>query len=96
MSDVGVKMRTADEQPSDLNIPDNYVQHTLKTTKPLPPVTWANLLQNINWISFTLLTATPLIGAWGALTTELRWETAAFAVFWYFVTGLGEWWRAKW
>ncbi|KAL1741243.1 hypothetical protein HDZ31DRAFT_67130 [Schizophyllum fasciatum] len=88
MSDVGVKMRT-DEQPSDLNIPDNYVQHTLKTTKPLPPVTPANLLQNINWISFTLLTATPLIGAWGAFTTELRWETAAFAVFWYFVTGLG-------
>ncbi|KAI5889751.1 uncharacterized protein SCHCODRAFT_02635511 [Schizophyllum commune H4-8] len=89
MSDVGVEMRVTDEQSSDLNIPDNYVQHTLKTTKALPPITWANLLQNINWISFMLLTATPIIGAWGALTTNLRWETAAFAVLWYFATGLG-------
>ncbi|TRM59538.1 hypothetical protein BD626DRAFT_550141 [Schizophyllum amplum] len=88
MSDVGVKMRTTDE-PSDLNIPDNYVQHTLKTVKALPPVTWSNLLQNLNWISLGLLTATPLIGIWGMFTTPLRWETAVFSVFWYFVTGLG-------
>jgi stearoyl-CoA desaturase (delta-9 desaturase) len=28
--------------PADMNIPDNYVQHTLETTKPLPPVTLQN------------------------------------------------------
>lgn len=75
--------------PVDLHIPDNYVQHTLKTTPALPPVTYQTFFQNINWISTIALTATPAIAIYGAFTTSLSLKTFLFAVFWYFVTGLG-------
>ena len=76
--------------PVDANIPDNYVAHTLQTQKPLPPITWANWWKELNWLSFTILTVTPTIGIIGAIFTKLRWETFVFAVFYYYVTGLGK------
>ncbi|EUC54182.1 delta 9-fatty acid desaturase, partial [Rhizoctonia solani AG-3 Rhs1AP] len=82
--------RSKDETiPSDLNIPDNYVQHTLATTKPLPPVTIHNWWQEVNHLNCFFIFFTPLLALYGALTTHLQWKTACFAVFWYFVTGLG-------
>ena len=78
------------ELPADINIPDNYVDHTLKNTKPLPPVTWNNFWKELNYLSLAILTITPSVALYGAFTTKLRWETAAFAVFYYFVTGLGQ------
>jgi stearoyl-CoA desaturase (delta-9 desaturase) len=75
--------------PVDLHIPDNYVEHTLKNSQPLPPITWKNALENINWISTLALTLTPLITIYGFMTVPLQLKTAIFAVFWYFVTGLG-------
>jgi stearoyl-CoA desaturase (Delta-9 desaturase) len=77
------------ELPADLNLPDNYVDYTLKNTKPLPPITWNNLWKNVNYLSLAILTITPSIALYGAFTTKLRWETAVFAVFYYFVTGFG-------
>lgn len=77
------------ELPADLNIPDNYVDYTLKNTKPLPPVTWSNFLKELNYLSLAILTITPSVALYGAFTTKLRWETAAFAVFYYFITGFG-------
>ncbi|PBK77537.1 delta 9-fatty acid desaturase protein [Armillaria solidipes] len=85
MSDVPTKK----DVPIDLNIPDNYVQHTLTTTKPLPPITLSNILNEINWLSFIILTSTPIMGVIGAYYTSLRWETAIWAVVYYFITGLG-------
>ncbi|KAL1734718.1 hypothetical protein EV714DRAFT_244637 [Schizophyllum commune] len=75
--------------PTDLNIPDNYVQHTLKTTKPLPPVTLANVWGEINWISVTLLTVPPIVGIYGLFTTALQWRTGLLMFAWYLLTGLG-------
>ncbi|KAG8733430.1 hypothetical protein FRC11_006317 [Ceratobasidium sp. 423] len=75
--------------PADLNIPDNYVQHTLETTKPLPPVTLKNWWKELNYLNCVLVGVTPLIALYGAFTTKLQWQTALFSVFWYFVTGLG-------
>lgn len=77
------------DAPDDLNVPNNYVSHTLKTQKPLPPVTWDNFLTEVNWLNVGILTLTPIFGIIGAYTTKLRWETALFAVFYYYVTGLG-------
>jgi stearoyl-CoA desaturase (Delta-9 desaturase) len=77
------------EIPADLNIPDNYVDYTLKNTKPLPPVTWNNWWKELNYLSLAILTITPSIALYGAFTTKLRRETAIFAVFYYFVTGFG-------
>ena len=76
--------------PTDLNIPDNYVQHTLKTTKPLPPVTLANVWGEINWISVTLLTVPPIVGIYGLFTTALQWRTGLLMFAWYLLTGLGQ------
>ena len=77
------------ELPADINIPDNYVDYTLKNTKPLPPVSWNNWWKELNYLSLAILTITPSIAIYGAFTTKLRWETAIFATFYYFVTGLG-------
>lgn len=77
------------DTPIDINIPDNYVQHTLKTQKSLPPFRWDKWYSEINWLSFTILTVTPLIGIVGAIYTKLRWETFLFSIFYYYVTGLG-------
>lgn len=78
------------EQPADIDIPDNYVAYTLKNQKALPPVTWENWWKELNYLSLSILTITPAIAIYGACTTKLRWETAVFAVFYYFLTGLGE------
>lgn len=75
------------DQPEDIGIPDNYVQHTLRTVPPLPPITLKSVLAEVEWISFLALTIPPIIGTYGAFTTTLQWKTALFAVFWYFVTG---------
>ncbi|KAF8321747.1 hypothetical protein DL93DRAFT_2093707 [Clavulina sp. PMI_390] len=76
-------------EPADLHIPDNYVQHTLATVPPLPPIQFKNILKEIQWISVLAITVTPSLAIWGAVTTPLSTKTAAFSVFWYFVTGLG-------
>ena len=78
-----------EQTPADANIPDNYVSYTLKHQKPLPPVTWENLLQNLNWLHVGILGLTPLLGFAGAYYTRLRWETAVWAVIYYYITGLG-------
>ncbi len=77
------------ELPADHNIPDNYVDYTLKNTRPLPPVTWSNWWKELNYLSLAVLTITPGIALYGAVTTKLRWETAVFAVIFYFITGWG-------
>lgn len=78
-----------DHIPADANIPDNYVSYTLKHQKALPPVTWENLFQNLNWLHVGILGLTPLLGLTGACYTRLRWETAVWAVIYYYMTGLG-------
>ena len=78
------------EEPADLHVPDNYVEHTLKTQKAKPPITWDNLFSELNYLSLAILTITPSIAIYGAFNVPLRWQTAVFSVFYYFVTGLGE------
>ena len=84
-----VKGGTAEEEPADLHIPDNYVEYTLKNSKALPPITWNNWWKELNYLSVAILTISPSIAIYGALTTKLHPATAAFAVFYYFFTGLG-------
>ena len=78
-----------DHPPADANIPDNYVSYTLKYQKPLPPVTRENLFQNLDWLNVGILGLTPLLGFTGAYCTRLRWETAIWAVVYYYMTGFG-------
>lgn len=93
MSDVVENNTQVDSQVQDESvvpsIEDNHVAYTLKTIKPSPPVTWSSLLKEINWLSFYILTVPPLIGIVGAFNVRLQWETAVWAVAYYFLTGLG-------
>jgi stearoyl-CoA desaturase (delta-9 desaturase) len=68
---------------------DNYVRKVLAKERPLPPITLKNLHKNINVISTLALTVVPLLSIYGALTTEVKWQTALWAVLYYFYTGLG-------
>ncbi|KAK0490960.1 delta9-fatty acid desaturase [Armillaria novae-zelandiae] len=84
-------LRTAANDPSDDAdfIPENYVQRTLLTTKPLPPITSLSvLLREVQWISFFALTLIPIASIYGAMTTTLRLPTFLFAFAYYFYTGL--------
>nr|GAT54786.1 delta-9 fatty acid desaturase protein [Mycena chlorophos] len=88
MSSVAPKTKPATDTPDVVEY-DNYVSHTLKATKPLPPMRWSNILNELNWLSTIILTVVPAMTIYGSFTTKLRWETALFSVFYYFVTGLG-------
>lgn len=92
---VPLKLKTLSEKPkeetpADSNVPDNYVSWTIKNQKELPPITWNNLWKELNYISCAVLTITPAIAIWGLCNIKLRWETFVFSVFYYYVTGLGE------
>lgn len=62
--------------PSDRHIPDNYVSYTIANQKYLPPITWKNLIHNIQWISFLALTVTPSLAIYGIFTTAWNTKTA--------------------
>lgn len=47
------------------------------------------LLKRINWLHLPLLAATPLMALYGVLTVPFDWRTYAFAVLYYFFSGLG-------
>ncbi|GAA5919030.1 hypothetical protein JCM6882_009684 [Rhodosporidiobolus microsporus] len=67
---------------------DNHVRKVLAREKPLPPITLANLHKNINVISTLAIAIVPCVAIYGALTTELKWQTAVWSVLYYFYTGL--------
>ena len=69
---------------------ENYVTQTLKNQKILPPLGRDNWYKELVWLNVGILCLTPVIGLVGAYYTKLRWQTAVFGVFYYFLTGLGE------
>ena len=72
-----------------MNIPDNYVEHTLATTKSLPPVTASNLLSNLNWTNVVIIGMTNLLAVLAPFLVPLQYKTLAFSIFWYYITGMG-------
>jgi stearoyl-CoA desaturase (delta-9 desaturase) len=53
------------------------------------PMTWSNWYQHVNWLNTTMIIFIPIIGLIASYWVRLQWKTAAFAVFYYFNTGLG-------
>ncbi|MCO5599813.1 hypothetical protein L7F22_053920 [Adiantum nelumboides] len=74
---------------ADGDIPDDYVTRTLEREPALPPVEWKNILNEIQWVSFIVLTSTPLLAVYGLFTTHLTWKTFAWSIAYYFFSGLG-------
>jgi stearoyl-CoA desaturase (Delta-9 desaturase) len=79
----------ANPVPASGSVPENYVAYTLRTSKPLPPVTWQNFWTELNWLNVVILSITPALTIYGLYTTKVVWKTALFSVFYYFATGLG-------
>ena len=53
------------------------------------PITLGNWYYHVNWINTTLIVIVPVFGCVAALFTPLRLNTAAWAILYYFWTGLG-------
>ncbi|CAG8551115.1 20909_t:CDS:2, partial [Dentiscutata erythropus] len=53
------------------------------------PITWKNWYKHVNWIHAVLLLSTPLIALYGLLFIEIQRKTVIWAVFYYYITGLG-------
>lgn len=87
---VGGKSKDLElEIPDDLHIPENYVEHVLRTQKALPDITWSNWYKNLNAVNCIIVLGTPLLAFVGALYTPLQRKTAIWMVAYYFITGLG-------
>jgi stearoyl-CoA desaturase (delta-9 desaturase) len=52
-------------------------------------ITRANWYKHVNWLNVTLIIGVPITGLVYAFWTPLYWQTAAWAVIYYFWTGLG-------
>lgn len=88
-TDQSVKSKNVKWVPKDLRdyeVPkpgQKYTGFFGKTLEQLP------LLKRLNWLHVPLLILTPLIGLYGIFTTPWNAKTYAFAVAYYFFTGLG-------
>merc|ERR1712014_73156 len=53
------------------------------------PLTKKNWYKHVNWLNVVLIVGIPIAGLITATWTPLRWQTAVWAVAYYFATGLG-------
>ncbi|KAJ5711957.1 hypothetical protein N7488_006113 [Penicillium malachiteum] len=53
------------------------------------PITLFNWYRHVNWINISLILVVPIFGCIAAFFTELQPATAAWAILYYFWTGLG-------
>ena len=67
----------------------SFVDRTLRSQKVLPPFQWSHVLSEIQWISFTVLTITPILAFYGLWNVPLDMRTLAWSIAYYFITGLG-------
>jgi stearoyl-CoA desaturase (delta-9 desaturase) len=65
------------------------VEHVLHTEKPSPPIDWNNWWKELNHTAVIVIVVPPLLSIWGLLFAPLHWQTAVWAVVYYFITGIG-------
>jgi len=53
------------------------------------PLTRYNWYKHVNWLNVFFILGIPVMGLIAAIWTPLMWQTAAWAIFYYFYTGLG-------
>lgn len=84
-----LQSKTTIEQEKEDFINNNYVARTLLNEPELPPITWSNWYQEINWPKAIVLGSEPFIALYGIYTTTAVWQTALFTFFYGILTGLG-------
>lgn len=67
----------------------SFVERVLASEKPLPPIKLHNILNEIQWISFIFLSLPPIVAVYAIFNVPLYPQTLAWAVVYYFLTGLG-------
>ncbi|CAF1059293.1 unnamed protein product [Adineta steineri] len=64
-------------------------EEILTNESELLPITKSNWYKEIHWSQAIFLCIEPFIALYGISTTSVIWQTVAFALFWYSLTGLG-------
>lgn len=54
------------------------------------PITWDNWYKHVNWLNVFFIGGLPLAGLIASAWTPLRYQTAIWAVVYYYCTGLGK------
>jgi stearoyl-CoA desaturase (delta-9 desaturase) len=81
--------KMTDSEEEEYYINNNYVAQTLLNEPELPPITWSNWYQEINWPKLIVLGSEPFIALYGICTTASMWQTIVFALLYGILTGLG-------
>ena len=81
------KSTTREEKEGFIN--NTYLARTLLNEPELPPITWSNWYQEVNWPKAIVLGTEPFIAIYGLCTTIGMWQTTIFSLFWGILTGLG-------
>ncbi|CAF0917916.1 unnamed protein product [Adineta steineri] len=87
LSSTRSKMSVIEEE--EILMKTNYVARILKNEPELLPITKSNWYKEIHWSQAIFLCIEPFIALYGISTTSVVWQTVAFALFWYSLTGLG-------
>ncbi|KAJ1946676.1 stearoyl-CoA 9-desaturase, partial [Linderina macrospora] len=69
-------------------MPASVIERPTYKHDKVPPET-RPLLQRIHWVHVILLSSTPLLALYGAMTTALQTKTLALMVIVYLISGLG-------
>ncbi|ETW75928.1 hypothetical protein HETIRDRAFT_422558 [Heterobasidion irregulare TC 32-1] len=80
------------QSPADsveFEVPDNFVNYTLKKSKALPPISWNNWWRELNYLNLAVVGFPHVVMLYGLFTTKLRWQTALLGILYYLFTGLG-------
>ena len=67
----------------------NKLYNPSKTHITDTPLTRKNWYKHVNWLNVFLIVGIPLLGCIQAFWTPLYWQTAVWAVAYYYATGLG-------
>lgn len=81
------------QSPADsveFEVPDNFVNYTLKKSKALPPISWNNWWRELNYLNLAVVGFPHVVMLYGLFTTKLRWQTALLGILYYLFTGLGQ------
>ena len=90
---LAVKPEYLSSQPSPMakksqtNRSKSYDPKKLHITET--PITRRNWYKHVNWLNVVLIIGVPLYGCIQAIWTPLRWQTAVWAMLYYFATGIG-------
>ena len=81
------RQRNPQAKKSEPNRNKNYDPSKKHITET--PLTRKNWYKHVNWLNVVLIVGIPIAGLVTSIWTPLKWQTAVWAIIYYFATGLG-------